>query len=289
MGIARDIALYTTPDIQIGVFEARPGDRDFETAGQPKACSCVFPLSAVWIEHEGGRPFVADPNVVTLYHPGQIYRRSRLSQVGDRSHWFSVSPQLVREVLRDCGGESDRADDRLFDRAWGHSDGGSFSLQFQILRHLQQDDVDDFWVQENALAVLRGIVTHLPAPRRARMGETSGAKWQRDRLLVETTRAILSSGYERPWSLSELAGQAGASLYHLCHVFKSITGTTVHRYLNSLRLRAALPALASGHKDLTTLALDLGFSSHSHFSAQFKNTFGCTPSSFRGQEHCAIR
>jgi AraC-like DNA-binding protein len=32
--------------------------------------------------------------------------------------------------------------------------------------------------------------------------------------------------------------------------------------------------------DLTALALDLGFSSHSHFSAVFRRTFGLTPSRF---------
>jgi len=33
--------------------------------------------------------------------------------------------------------------------------------------------------------------------------------------------------------------------------------------------------------DLTSLALDLGFSSHSHFTLAFRRAFGCTPSQFR--------
>jgi AraC-like DNA-binding protein len=33
--------------------------------------------------------------------------------------------------------------------------------------------------------------------------------------------------------------------------------------------------------DLTDLALRLGFSSHSHFTAAFRKSFGCTPSHFR--------
>ena len=33
--------------------------------------------------------------------------------------------------------------------------------------------------------------------------------------------------------------------------------------------------------DLTALALDTGFSSHSHFTAVFRRTFGSTPSAFR--------
>ena len=34
--------------------------------------------------------------------------------------------------------------------------------------------------------------------------------------------------------------------------------------------------------DLTTLSLDLGFSSHSHFTAAFRQTYGRTPREFQG-------
>jgi AraC-like DNA-binding protein len=35
------------------------------------------------------------------------------------------------------------------------------------------------------------------------------------------------------------------------------------------------------YDDLTTLSLDLGFSSHSHFSAAFREAYGRSPSEFR--------
>jgi AraC-like DNA-binding protein len=47
-----------------------------------------------------------------------------------------------------------------------------------------------------------------------------------------------------------------------------------------LRLARALDLLAR-HDDLTTLSLDLGFSSHSHFSAAFRQAYGRSPSEFR--------
>jgi AraC family transcriptional regulator len=55
----------------------------------------------------------------------------------------------------------------------------------------------------------------------------------------------------------------------------------VHRYLTQLRLRASLDRLADGADDLTALALDLGFSSHSHFADAFRREFGKTPSEVR--------
>ena len=56
----------------------------------------------------------------------------------------------------------------------------------------------------------------------------------------------------------------------------------VHAYRAKLRLRASLELLEAGAVDLSALAGDLGYSSHSHFSAAFRREFGVTPSAFRG-------
>jgi AraC family transcriptional regulator len=47
-------------------------------------------------------------------------------------------------------------------------------------------------------------------------------------------------------------------------------------------LRAALERLAEPGVDLIDIALDLGFSSHSHFTECFRRNFGKTPSAVRG-------
>jgi AraC-like DNA-binding protein len=46
-------------------------------------------------------------------------------------------------------------------------------------------------------------------------------------------------------------------------------------------LRTALERLAKGADDLTVLALELAFSSHSHFTDAFCREVGCTPSRLR--------
>ena len=48
-----------------------------------------------------------------------------------------------------------------------------------------------------------------------------------------------------------------------------------------LRLTAAARIILDGCDDLTALALDLGFSSHSHFTDAFRRRFGMAPSSLR--------
>jgi AraC-like DNA-binding protein len=54
----------------------------------------------------------------------------------------------------------------------------------------------------------------------------------------------------------------------------------LYRYHMRLRLARALNLLPQ-YDDLTTLSLDLGFSSHSHFSAAFREAYGRSPSEFR--------
>ena len=66
----------------------------------------------------------------------------------------------------------------------------------------------------------------------------------------------------------------------LCRLFRRHTGMTLHEYRTELRLRDALDRLASRRGDLTRIALDLGFSSHSHFTAAFRRAFGMTPTAF---------
>ncbi len=63
----------------------------------------------------------------------------------------------------------------------------------------------------------------------------------------------------------------------------------MHRYLTRLRLRAALEKLAEPRVDLTVLALDVGFSSHSHFTRSFQREFGLAPSQARGVRPSALR
>jgi AraC-like DNA-binding protein len=96
-------------------------------------------------------------------------------------------------------------------------------------------------------------------------------RWVKEFLAAELTNAI---------RLSDVAHAVGASPTYLTDVFRRVEGVSLHRYLTQLRLARALVALPHT-EDLAALAVEIGFSSHSHFSAAFRRAFGCTPSQFR--------
>jgi AraC-like DNA-binding protein len=100
------------------------------------------------------------------------------------------------------------------------------------------------------------------------------------RKLVDRAKLVLSSDLGRRWTLAEVAAHAGASPVYLTQMFQQVDGLPLYRYQMRLRLARALDLLGD-YFDLTGLALDLGFSSHSHFSAAFKQAYGQTPLEFQ--------
>jgi AraC-like DNA-binding protein len=73
----------------------------------------------------------------------------------------------------------------------------------------------------------------------------------------------------------------GCTPFSLCRAVRAATGGTLHAWLVRLRLQVSLESVAEPRGDLTGIALDLGFSSHSHFTDAFRRAFGITPSAFR--------
>jgi AraC-like DNA-binding protein len=99
--------------------------------------------------------------------------------------------------------------------------------------------------------------------------------------LVQRARAELARSIGERVTLGRLAARLGTSPFHLCRVFRGCTGTTLHDFQLELRLRTGLERLADSSSGITRVALDLGFSSHSHFSSVVRQRFGSTPRALR--------
>jgi AraC-like DNA-binding protein len=98
--------------------------------------------------------------------------------------------------------------------------------------------------------------------------------------LVDRAKLVLSSDLGRRWTLAEIGSAVGVSPVYLTQVFRQVEGLPLYRYQLQLRLGRALDLL-NDCSDLTGLALDLGFSSYSHFSTAFKQAYGFTPLAFQ--------
>jgi AraC-like DNA-binding protein len=103
------------------------------------------------------------------------------------------------------------------------------------------------------------------------------------RAVVERVKAELASNPARSPTIRELALAAGVSPFHLCRLFRRRTGQTLHDYLLDLRTRLVLERFEEPRQDLSQVAHELGFSSHSHLSLTVRRRFGAPPSRIRSE------
>jgi AraC-like DNA-binding protein len=97
---------------------------------------------------------------------------------------------------------------------------------------------------------------------------------------VDRAKQFLHAHTCQRLSLQEISDHVGVSPVYLTQEFRRSEGIPLYQYQLSLRLARALTELPHSD-DITGLALDLGFSSHSHFTLTFRKKFALTPSQYR--------
>ena len=164
-------------------------------------------------------------------------------------------------------------DDDALDEAWGSSLSGrvrACSLRAQMLAQLLRRAGDPLAAEELGVAILEECVAD---------GRRVGSIDQR---CVRRAKAVLHDCPDGRLSLSQIASDLGVTSIYLTQCFKRSEGMPLYRYQTLLRLSRALDRLPE-RDDITDLAFELGFSSHSHFTAAFRNELGTTPSQYRSQ------
>jgi len=276
-----DTILFRSPVVKIGKFRVWPGNRRFCDSGPIQRHVVVFPRTLVRITHAERDSFIAGPDLVTYYNRGQIYRRESVHNLPDRCEWFAFGPEVLRDALRELDPAASDRRDAPFGFSRGPSDPASYLRQRRVVEALAANqDPDPIYIEEEMLEVLRRLLTAAHGLRRAEQSGRRRAREKRlDRALAEGAKGIVARSFRRRVHLTDIATDLGISIYQLCRTFRRETGATLHGFLNRLRLAAALEHLYQGSPDLTEIALDVGFSSHSHFTAAFHRAFGLTPSS----------
>jgi AraC-like DNA-binding protein len=265
--------LFAGDLVCLGRFRCAPGDPSFPGGEPCTGHTVVFPRRAVWIQHEGRRPFVADPATVPLYNRGQIYARRPIDPRGDACEWMAFPTGVITGLLRECGSRRQDCPGSPFDRMAAMSTGRIYAAQRRMFVAAGRPDRDPAALEEAALLLLDMVLR--------RRGSRDAAGPPATEAIEEARRLINLEG-RRASPLSSLARACGLSPYRLCREFRRATGMTISAYRTGLRAFASLEALPSA-TDLSALALDAGFSSHSHFSAAFRRVFQATPSSLRAE------
>ena len=234
------------------------------------ATHLVFPYQGAYVHHVGRAECVAEANQVIVINSGEPYRVSHPVPGGDAALSIGVSQAALLELApKECLRGSDQAALRGSHRRVG-ADAQALTAR---LRHgLARGAIGELEAESVTLTLLR---TALGGRAFCRRADRPGP-----RRLVDRAKLVLAADLSRRWTLTEVAAEVGASPVYLTQLFQQLEGMPLYRYQLQLRLARALTLLGE-YGDLTGLALELGFSSHSHFSYSFKQAFGQSPSAFR--------
>lgn len=232
--------------------------------------SLVYPYRGVFKRHVGQNDAVAEANQVLFFNKEQGYRISHPVDGGDACLDLSIDEAILQELVpRE---QIQAGENTIFHRQRRRIDPRAQAL-VALLRH---------GLSRNIAESLEGETLALTLVRRSlgeRTSHAAGASFGRQKL-VDRAKLVLSSDLARRWTLAEIARDVGVSPVYLTQVFQQVEAIPLYRYQLRLRLARALDLLGQ-YDDLTMLGLDLGFSSHSHFSASFKQTYGVTPAEFQ--------
>lgn len=272
--------VFRTESVRIGRFRCPVGYREFAHCGRPRSHLVAFPRSSVWIHSMRSRPFVADPGVATIYNPGDEYERSPISPDGDRCEYFGVSEDIALAIAEELEPAGRRASGReVFAIAYMPVELSLYAHQRAVYAGIRRGEIEPLEAEEQVIAIVAATVAGRGVRRVQAPASRSTDTLHKD--LAMRAKAVLSRDLAEPVSVSALANELGASPYHLCRVFRRQVGTTLHRYRLELRVRAALERIARPGADLSEVALELGFSSHSHFTTVIRQRLGMPPSAAR--------
>jgi AraC family transcriptional regulator len=93
--------------------------------------------------------------------------------------------------------------------------------------------------------------------------------------------ALIDANLQEPPTAAAMSTKVGMGLVRFVREFKVTFEATPHQYIQQRRLMRARELLGSTDASLSTVALETGFASHSHFSTAFRAATGVTPSSYR--------
>jgi AraC-like DNA-binding protein len=221
----------------------------------------------VW--HVLNQDVVGDPNQVLFVSGGEEFHVSQPSCAGYGELIVTPTLSLLCDVAQVS--EPRLSSHPLFVRRSQYASPTLQNRRALFLHHMTSGDHDVLEAEELLIDLLRR--SFQPQVRRLEPRVAMSK-------LVGRTKIFLEAHAGGPLRLTDVARGVGASPAYLTDVFRRVEGIPVHRYLVQLRLAKALVELPHSD-DLTQLALNLGFSSHSHFAAVFRHAFDCTPSAFR--------
>jgi AraC-like DNA-binding protein len=233
-------------------------------SGHESQIQLVLPYAGLFGYSIGRQSWLVDPSKILLIQPGWEFTDEQpIEGLGHASLLVNPAESIVDEILgSSCAARSGGA---WFGAARSCPEIWLLTHHFLAVsdKGINPLEADEWLIRVMELASNRPKTTYRPSTR----------------TVARAKEFLHAHGSERV-PLWRIANAVGVSPVYLTQEFTRSEGVPLYQYQLYLRLIRSLQQLRHCN-DITQLALELGFSSHSHFSARFRRTFGLSPSEYR--------
>jgi AraC family transcriptional regulator len=272
--------VHTSATVDVRFVHCRPHDRVCGPIEHTTKPLVVLPLRGLFVKHHGQRGIVADGCHALFFNADEPYRVSHPVDGGDECLVIDPAPAVLLDMQTTLDARASDRPEHAFRRTDVPLDARLIATRRVLSHRLRQRVASTLEAEETALHLLAATVRAAAARPAAARG-----RWARTRTrhedMIAATKLTLASRPAEAWALTDLAARIHSSPFHLARTFHQLAGMPLHRYHLRARMARALDDVLDSDRDLTTIGVALGFSSHSHFTVTFRKMFGVAPSFLR--------
>jgi AraC-like DNA-binding protein len=269
----------------VGEHRCPPEHPLFRHGGGPQTCPYIVFMRSTVIRVPGNsKTEVHTPNSAGFAAIGSSYMRRSVDGSGDHNDWIAISPAFLGELMEDHWEADPQPDGNSFFGPFAPVTLGAYAAQRHLMESLNSTAVfSDLYFEEYVIRVVNAVLGDAFKFWRMRSTVKRGQRpaCERQRVtMVEAVKQRIASEYWSNQSLAALARSVHCSAGQLARIFPAQTGFSIHDYQQHMRLRMSLQLVRETPFELSHVATQLGFASHSHFSTVFGRKFGMSPSQF---------
>ena len=211
-----------------------------------------------------GQEMTLEQGDLTIYGPGQFHMQYADIDVAVRYVTITFS-------LSGSGWQ------KLLNRKFQAAQDGLILLE-RLLREMEQPGL---FAEDTIVSLLSLLLLHLLRLDQDRpKAPTSVGAIQNENELIRRTQLYISQHLRQKLSVPGVARHVGVSASYLTALFQKHLHIAPGEYIRRLKLQESKQMIREGKLNFTAIAEELNYSTVHHFSRQFKEKFGITPTEY---------
>ena len=219
--------------------------------------------------------YVLNENNIALIKPFLTHKTSSDENKKQRRSLINFSADVGNDLLK--FGKSDILD--CFEFPVIDMDEKTKNVISVCMDELSElDEESEFYEVEFKNILLKILIIFSKEIKRKNIRKSDGEKGVFE--IIPDVAKRIQQDFSSDLSLEKLAEDFNISPCYLSRCFKEKMGTTLVKFINSIRIVEAQKLMAEGYNSVTAVAMQVGFSNITHFERVFKSIVGISPKKY---------